>query len=447
MDSFDPYYTWLGIPPRHQPPDLYRLLGLERFEDNTEAIRDAAERQIAHVRRYQLGEHAQWSQQILNELARASATLTDAASKRRYDAELRQQLAPPVVAPPVVMPAQPPQAPPVQQAHPVQRVPAIVIRDQPDLLGRSRRRQPKHMGLVLAGAAAVAVVLVGLGYAFWPGHTSPRPVDAGDPEPPVVSSADPGQQPSEDPDQAPTTVPDAPDPSATLTDSIGQQLVLVPAGSFLMGSADGDPDADADSRPRHRVDITRPFYLGVHEVTQQQYQAIMDGYNPSEDRAAHQPVTNVNWSDAEEFCRRLSLREQALYRLPTEAEWEYACRAGTSTPWSSGANASELRRAAWYENNSQGGPRLVGQLAPNPWGLYDMHGNVAEMVQDWFSADYYGRSPAADPVNLDGKGSRVFRGGNFAATARQCRADYRGAHTASVRSAKVGFRVVRVKSD
>lgn len=446
MDSFDPYHTWLGIPARHQPPDHYRLLGLEQFEDHLEAIRDAAERQMAHVRRYQLGAHAQWSQRILNELARASATLTHPQSKLRYDQELRQKFNAPPAAPPVVMAVPVPTAPVVPTAPRAAPPVELLIRDQPaDRWARRHGRRP-GVGLVLAAAAATLVVVAGLIYSlvFWPSDGTP-PIGPGSKSEPIAAKAGSSTDPDE-PTSAPAAAATTSRPSR-LTDSVGQELVLIQAGSFLMGSAEDDPSADADSRPRHRVEISRPFYLGVHEVTQQQYQAVMDGYNPSVERAAHQPVTQVNWSDAEEFCRRLSLREQALYRLPTEAEWEYACRAGTSDPWYTGRDEADLRQAGWYQVNSQGGPRLVGQLGPNAWGLYDMHGNVAEMVQDWFDAKYYDRSPEADPAQLQGSGSRVYRGGNFSTSARECRSAYRGAHTSSVRSAKVGFRVVRVAGE
>jgi formylglycine-generating enzyme required for sulfatase activity len=135
----------------------------------------------------------------------------------------------------------------------------------------------------------------------------------------------------------------------------------------------------------HTVRLTQPFYLGKHEVIQGPWQAVM-GNNPGKSTGdPNRPVENVSWEDVQEFIRRLQVREGgAAYRLPTEAEWEYAARAGTTTRWGFGDDASQFGRYAWYEGNAGGQTHPVGQLQPNPWGLYDMHGNVWEWGQDWF---------------------------------------------------------------
>jgi formylglycine-generating enzyme required for sulfatase activity len=200
------------------------------------------------------------------------------------------------------------------------------------------------------------------------------------------------------------------------------KLALIPAGEFLMGSPDSDPGARGDEKPQHRVRITRPFYLSTSEVTQGEYQRVM-GTNPSffsstgpgKDRVAgldtaRLPVEQARWHDAVDFCRRLSAlpRERQAgrsYRLPTEAEWEYACRAGTRTAFHCGTALSSAQ--ANFNGNFPCGGAARGPFlartaearsyAPNAWGLYDLHGNVWEWCQDWYDRDYYRESPAEDP--------------------------------------------------
>jgi formylglycine-generating enzyme required for sulfatase activity len=199
--------------------------------------------------------------------------------------------------------------------------------------------------------------------------------------------------------------PPVPQPKKELTNSLGMKLTLIPAGEFLMGSDQSDPDANdeefldvaAGKKQKHRVRITRPFYLGVTEVTQGQFK-VMWGYNPSYFRESDElPVERVNWWLAVSFCIELSEREglsphyrietkyRAVtivggdgYRLPTEAEWEYACCAGTTTRFCFGDDANALGQYAWYSANSKGQTHSVGEMKPNAWGLYDMHGNVWE---------------------------------------------------------------------
>ncbi|MCL2122613.1 MAG: formylglycine-generating enzyme family protein, partial [Desulfovibrionaceae bacterium] len=170
----------------------------------------------------------------------------------------------------------------------------------------------------------------------------------------------------------------------TYTNSIGIKFVLIPAGSFLMGS-----DARAlNEKPPHRVHISKPFYLGKFEVTQEQWQAVM-GNNPSRFKGPDNPVEGVSWEDVREFIQRLNEKEgHRRYRLPTEAEWEYAARGGTSSRWSFGDDAGLLDQYAWYKDNSEDTTHPVGQKKSNPWGLHDMHGNVFEWVQDWYGGDY-----------------------------------------------------------
>ena len=247
------------------------------------------------------------------------------------------------------------------------------------------------------------------------------------------------------PSRPPTTTPTIPSGSKTITNSIGMKLVLIPAGEFIMGSPESDADAFENEHPQHRVKITKPFYLGVTEVTQEQYERVM-GENPSQFKDDPQrPVETVSWEDADKFCERLSEKEGKMYHLPTEAEWEYACRAGSTTKWCFGDSESQLGDYAWYdEEYGSGSTHPVGQKKPNAWGLYDMHGNVWEWCVDW-KADYV-NSSSSDPTGPSSGSSRVFRGGSWYYTARNCRSAYRHFSPGSERYF-LGFRVSLVLAD
>jgi len=235
-------------------------------------------------------------------------------------------------------------------------------------------------------------------------------------------------------------------------------FALIPEGKFVMGSPTSEIHRAADELA-HVVQITRPFYLGMCEVTQAQYRAVM-GTNPSwfssEGGGKAQvadidtdlfPVENVSWNDAMEFCRRLSAKERRAYRLPTEAEWEYACRAGARTAYYTGNMEVDLSNAGWYGANlipagsSLNRTNRVGQKEPNAFGLYDMHGNVWEWCADWYDKDYYSGSPGQDPAGPPSGSARVIRGGGWLRGPRLCRAAYRGKLGADDRQYVSGFRV------
>ncbi len=277
------------------------------------------------------------------------------------------------------------------------------------------------------------------------------------------------------------------------TNSIGMKLVLIPPGEFDMGSTPEEVTRAMEEGkmnnerryffervpsegPRHRVKISQPFYLGMYHVTQAEYEKVM-GVNPSNfsgrpmdvslfkpalgdrrienrdhdakkvagmDTSRH-PVEMVSWADAMEFCRRLSARPdeqatQATYHLPTEAQWEYACRAGTTTRWSNGDDEAVLGDVAWFKKTADGITHPVGQKRPNAWGLYDMHGNVLQYCADCYGPDFYEQSPAVDPV---GPSTRPFlsRGGAWCSTALRCRSAFRNAPSGGRLSAS-GFRVI-----
>lgn len=172
------------------------------------------------------------------------------------------------------------------------------------------------------------------------------------------------------------------------------EFVTIQPGEFVMGCLVDDNGCDADEKPAHRIQITKAFELGKYEVTQTQWQSVM-GSNPSAIKGGDHPVDSVSKNDAHDFIARLNaLNDGYRYRLPTEAEWEYAARAGATNP----PSPAELDAVAWYAANSEDESHPVGQKKPNAWGLYDMLGNVREWVEDLYSRDYYGASPAADPT-------------------------------------------------
>jgi formylglycine-generating enzyme required for sulfatase activity len=238
----------------------------------------------------------------------------------------------------------------------------------------------------------------------------------------------------------PVTPPVQPPTGKTWTNGIGIEFVLIQASTFQMGS--NYRDTFNDKKPAHQMRISRPFYLGKYEVTQDQWQAIM-GDNPSQFKGYPTlPVDSVSWEDVQEFIRRINARKDgAQYRLPTEAEWEYAARAGTTTDYSFGDDARQLGEYAWYQENAERKTHPVGRKQPNPWGLYDMYGNVWEWVQDW-----YGPYTAGAAVDLAGPSSgsdRVLRGGGWLSGARLCRSAVRDRHAPGNRGALLGVRLLR----
>jgi formylglycine-generating enzyme required for sulfatase activity len=234
----------------------------------------------------------------------------------------------------------------------------------------------------------------------------------------------------------------AADLSPYCVNSLGMEFVLIPAGEFMMGSADDDPNAHDNEKPAHKVTIGKAFYLGKYAVTLAQWEAVM-GYDPSRFRDdPRYPVENVSWYDVQEFIQCLNRKEgHDRYRLPTEAEWEYACRAGSSSAFSFGDDGDRLARHAWYEENSKDGRHPVGELAPNTWGLYDMHGNVWEWVQDAYDRAYYRRSPSVDPRGPDAGLRRVIRGGDWRHGAQDCRSAARVGDRPDYRYDDIGFRL------
>jgi formylglycine-generating enzyme required for sulfatase activity len=243
----------------------------------------------------------------------------------------------------------------------------------------------------------------------------------------------------------------------TAINSIGMEFINIPAGSFLMGA--NDVKAYASKKPQHKVTISKSFYIAKHEVTQAQWEAVM-GSNPyTLDRSnpycnlpgmkeritqPEHPAT-VSWNDLQAFIKKLNEKEgRNHYRLPTEAEWEYATRAGTTTAYSFGDNSNKLSSYAWHgEDFASGGTHPIGQKLPNAWGLFDVHGNVWEWVQDKYSDTYYAQSPDSDPNGPANGNQYVVRGGSWHETATSWRSSFRKAYEADYRGISIGFRLVK----
>jgi len=236
----------------------------------------------------------------------------------------------------------------------------------------------------------------------------------------------------------------------TLMLDIGEALtmafMLIPAGQFTMGSPEIEKGHTEDE-VQHEVTISQPFYMGKFQVTQGQWQAVM-GSNPSDLRVSDFPVTKVSWDDCQEFCKKLSAKAGKTVRLPTEAEWEYACRAGSATRFCSGDSDIDLNAFAWCYNSvlglTIGQEAPVGQKRPNAWWLHDMHGNVCEWCHDWYDNSYYENSPRTNPRGPDTGSERVLRGGSWNYMSEYCRSANRNSSTPCGRSIHYGFRCVLV---
>jgi formylglycine-generating enzyme required for sulfatase activity len=305
---------------------------------------------------------------------------------------------------------------------------------------RTARRKAAQGVLLLAVVTSMA--------ACAEGEASTEPRNAAAPPPSLSASAA-----SPVPDA--TTSPGA----ASTRNSVGMDFVAVPAGTFVMGAGASDRDAIDAERPAHEVTISQPFEIARLEVTQEQWEQVMgsnpytlDRSNPYYNRPGmaeritrpEHPAT-VSWNDAQSFLEALNAREGgAEYRLPTEAEWEYAARAGTTTAYSFGEDASQFGRYAWTgEDFTTGGTHPVGTKLPNRWGLHDVHGNAWEWVQDFYGADYYRNSPATDPAGPTSGGDHVVRGGSWHITGDGWRSAARRDYAPDYRGISIGFRVVR----
>ena len=236
--------------------------------------------------------------------------------------------------------------------------------------------------------------------------------------------------------------------STSYTNSLGMTFILLPAGTFTMGSPSSEPGRWDDEGPQHQVTLTRAFYMQTTEVTQEQWETVM-GSNPSYFSGCPTcPVEQVSWDDTQGFITEMNKRGEGTYGLPTEAQWEYGARAGSTTAFYNGAITElscgldpNLNAIGWYCYNAESKTHPVGQKTPNAWGLYDMSGNAWEWCQDWYGGSYYSVSRSVDPPGPIGGSYRVFRGGSWSGHAQDCRAASRGDPPGYV-SYGIGFRLV-----
>lgn len=457
--EFDPYHRWLGIPPAEQPVNHYRLLGIPLFESDPEVIRDGAAQRMAHVRTYQLGPNSALSQKILNELGSAKACLLDPTAKAAYDETLQAQSRP------------------------------------------FRSRSPRKLWTLLAlPAVAVAIVLAIL---FWfhgnagdvpsahkapagPAAEVPSAVPPVSPEPPALAVVPFDAEKAREHQVVWAKHLGVP---VEMANSLGMKFVLIPPGEFEMGSTQEDVDQrlkEAKQKndpewyretipreaPRHRARLTKPFYLGTCEVAVGAFRRFVDqtGYrtdaekdgkggfslvakkgwaqkaefvwhHPSFAQTDAHPVIQVSWNDAAAFCQWLGRSDGNAYRLPTDAEWEYACRAGSAWRFSFGDDEKLLGEYAWHLGNAGGNTHPVGEKKANAFGLHDMEGNVREWCEDWFAPDYYAKAPLSDPAGPESGAWRVTRGNVWNDISAIFRCTCRTGNALTHRDANIGFRV------
>lgn len=246
--------------------------------------------------------------------------------------------------------------------------------------------------------------------------------------------------------RGPAVVPDGPVVVLDLGNGQKLELVRIEPGEYEMGSDENEEGHDPSEAPKHTVKIEKAFYLGRYEVTQGQWQAVMN-YNQAQKKGdPKQAVDSTSWTDAQKFCQYGGERAGRALRLPTEAEWEYACRAGTKTPYSSGEQVSADDAVFNWSKLEDGpakpgSPLIVGSKKANPWGLYDMHGNVWEWCQDAFVADYAKHPGTQAAVTAEGETDYAYRGGSWRSGPEECRSAVRFAGAGELRSDVMGFRV------
>jgi formylglycine-generating enzyme required for sulfatase activity/tRNA A-37 threonylcarbamoyl transferase component Bud32 len=389
-----------------------------------------------------------WLQDVL-----AKALQKNAAERYASATQLREALTPPVPAPPPPRPTSPPPKP---VAPTTQIDPTTLYREKPQPRPEpvkppgprpvEPKPQPERLVPVLKPEpptpqsdmpkslkAVIGLGLIGAlsGFIYWASNRTS-----------ITTTTD-----------TPATVqPANASASKDFTETVNGvklEMKAVPAGSFLMGSPASEVQRD-DDEGQHRVTVSA-FAIGKHEITQAQWQAVMgNNNNPSNFKGANRPVENVSWNDAKEFCQKLSQLTGKAYRLPTEAEWEYAARAGTTTPFAFGSSLSSTQ-ANFDGNYPYGGAAKgvyraqtteVGSFAANAFGLFDMHGNVWEWCQDWYGP--YGTGAQNNPTGPTTGEYRVLRGGSWYSNSWNCRAAYRKWNAPGDRNYDIGFRVVQV---
>ena len=258
----------------------------------------------------------------------------------------------------------------------------------------------------------------------------------------ISTSQDNSDLPQTTMDNSFHTNPDLPSTITITVGNVSLEMIKVEAGTFIMGcTSEQGGDCNSDESPCHRVTISSDFYIGKYEVTQDLWEEVM-GTNPSEYKGSDRPVERVSWNDCMAFCDELRRMTGKHFRLPTEAEWEYAARGGNKTTNAKYSGSASVDKVAWYGGNSVNQTHPVGKLRANELGIYDMSGNVWEWCSDWCGS--YGSGSQTDPYGASSGQSRVLRGGCWCSGAGACRVSYRDRISPSFRSYYFGFRVVLV---
>ena len=422
-DNFNPYHKWLGIPEKKCPPTFYELLGISLDEDDHKVIQSAAERQKTHVEQFLGTSYNKYANQLISQIDEAEITLLSPELRRNYDRQVDL----------------------FKKRRMKRQFDSTVGPSSIRMSGNRTVGEGSGIAREDAGIVTVlAVAFFGMAAAsFWlpwgklqpdnqnTNQTTSKPEESVTKPEPVVKAAAPAKMPE----------------PKKLASSINMKFQLIPKGTFLMGEEDLQSPY---IKPVHQVTLTESFEIGVYEVTQKQYEEVMVE-NSSVFKGPNNPVERVSWENAVEFCRKLSEMPDSktagvIYRLPTEAEWEYACRAGTTTKYSFGNAISLLGDHAWFQKNSVGRTHPVGEKKPNPWGLYDMHGNVYEWCLDWYGE--YPSDNVKDPIVTESglepiPKHRVIRGGSWNFGTANCFSAVRGNIPPLSNLPYVGFRVVR----
>ena len=492
MTPFDPYHKWLGIPPDQQPAGPGRLLGISDDENDPQVVREAALRQTAFVRTFSIGEHGEHAERILGELADAR----DSILSGKVESPTKPAVKPtpslmdsPLVNETAKADRETPQAEPIPREDPLKPKTNERTGDSPKPSTRSGARSGKPIwqqpwATAAGGAIAMLLIMMLLGSRGTDNKEPANTIDSqaqqqNDELKQKVAAAENIDslqtaaaavtiQATANNEAISNNVAIAPPPAVApfgatqakeyqqawadhlgipvvTTNSVGMKLALIPPGEFMMGS----DEFEEDEKPVHKVMLTRPIQLGVYEVTQEQYLSLISGHL-SKWNGLSRPVDQVSWTDAVAFCALLSdLPEEKSagrkYRLPTEAEWEYSCRAGTATVYGFGDDVSKLGDFAWYKENTRLGTRPVGEKLPNAWGIFDMHGNTWEWCADW--KGNYPQLSVVDPEGPLNGSARVSRGGHWDTSSISTRTANRGGTSPSTRFGHQGFRVACVIHD
>lgn len=454
--EFDPYHKWLGIPSSEQPPNHYRLLRINLFESDAEVIENAYVKEMQALKEQEHGQHVDHVESISRELIAARNCLHDAEDKAAYDAGLRGELN--AEERDDEQAADQAQRAAIDEAVQSATVGLIDEREQLQQLtdqasARQRqallevrrlrskseqleveeeqegdggtRRRGRMFALVLSIVVLTSVIWLAMGGASRLSFTEAERV-------PLVGSRA-GQERDDN--------------------GLKMQFCWCPPGKFAMGSPKDEPGRGA-FEAQVVVTLTRGFWLGKHEVTQGQWEQVM-GSKPWSDttnvkEGTDYPATYFSWDEAMEFCRKLTEQERSSgrlpadwqYTLPTEAQWEFACRAGTSTRFSFGDDESKLGDFVWCDQSTsllrERYAHQVGLKKSNAWGLCDMHGNVYEWCRDWYQEKLPG---GTNPEVTSGGSDRVYRGGAWGLPPSNCRSAFRYYFDLSKRGSAVGIRV------